>query len=223
MNTPAESLSAPAKITTLENFEAWVAQDWIYIRGSDAAQEHVRRKLDEETKELVEALQSTDREEIVSELGDFLWTSAANGLNAGITCTDALRHELRSDQIGEEAISLNRIDDLALQLMPDLPLNEMVGWVNYLGHYLGKAAKQWRNLNPLINIEAQPNNFSEAWIQLKRQRAYDGLTQSVLISSALAQRHVGVGISEVIAKNVNKLQARKLAGLPITSLRSDIV
>lgn len=205
-------------LDNLEQFEKWVAQDWVYESGSDEAQVHVRGKLDEESAELAEVLASSNREEILSELGDFLWTATANGLNVGITSSDALRHELRTDQVGTEAITFDQIDKLALELMPDLPVDQMEGWVKYLGHYLGKAAKQWRNLSPLIDTEAKPQNFSEAWIQLKRLRAYDALTQSVLITSALAQRYAGATISDVVASNIAKLQNRKASGRPITSL-----
>lgn len=208
-------------MNNLEQFDTWVAQDWVYDRGSDEAQVHVRSKLREESTELAEVLVSNDRKEIVSELGDFLWTATANGLNVGITSSDALRHELRSDQVGEEAIAFERIDQLALELMPDLPVDQMVGWVKYLSHYLGKAAKQWKNLSPLIDTEATSQNFSEAWIQLKRLRAYDALTQSVLITSALAQRYADATMSDVIANNVEKLQNRKASGLPVTSLSLD--
>jgi NTP pyrophosphatase (non-canonical NTP hydrolase) len=208
-------------LNNLQQFETWVSQDWVYESGSDEAQVHVRGKLDEESAELAEVLASSNREDILSDLGDFLWTATANGLNVGITSFDALRHELRTDQVGTEAITFDQIDKLALELMPDLPVDQMEGWVKYLGHYLGKAAKQWRSLSPLIDTEAKPQNFSEAWIQLKRLRAYDALTQAVLITSALAQRYANATISDVVVNNVEKLQNRKAAGLPMTSLSSD--
>ena len=220
MNALPETLGN-TPMNYLEQFEIWVAQDWVYESGSDEAQLHVRGKLDEESAELAEVLASSNRAEIVSELGDFLWTATANGLNVGIPSSDALRHELRPDQIGTEPITFDQIDKLALELIPDLSVEQMEGWVKYLGHYLGKAAKQWRNLSPLIDTKAKPQSFSEAWIQLKRLRAYDALTQSVLITSALAQRYAGAAISDVIANNVEKLQNRKASGLPITSLSLD--
>jgi hypothetical protein len=70
-------------------------------------------------------------------------------------------------------------------------------------------------------MEAKPQNFSDAWIQLKRLRAYDALAQSVLLTSALAQRYAGATISDVVRANVEKLQNRKTSGLPITSLNLD--
>lgn len=220
MYAPCEPLGNSV-MDNLEQFETWVAQDWVYKNGSDEAQLHLRRKLDEESTELAGVLASSNHNEIISELGDFLWTATANGLNVGITSLDALRHELRSYQIGTETIAFALIDKLALETIPDLPVEQMEGWVKYLGHYLGKSAKQWRNLSPLIDTEAKPQNFSEAWIQLKRLRVYDALTQSVLITSALAQRHAGVTISDAIASNVDKLKNRKASGLPITSLKLD--
>lgn len=208
-------------MNNLEQFEAWVSQDWVFARGSDEAQFHVRSKLREESTELAEVLASNDRQEIVSELGDFLWTATANGLNVGITSSDALRHELGSDQIGIETITLDRIDELAIELMPDLPVDQMADWIKYLSRYLGKAANQWRNLSPLINTDTQPQNLLEALIQLKLLRTYDAIAQSVLITSALAQRHAGATITDVVNGNVEKLQNRKVSGLPITSLSSD--
>jgi phosphoribosyl-ATP pyrophosphohydrolase len=217
MNTPGEGIVDSVEISTLEGFDSWVAQDWLFDRGSDEAQVHVRGKLREEANELAEVLTSNHRSNILDELGDFLWTANANGLNSGITSCDSLRHELREDQIGIGPISLDRIDKLALELIPDLPADQMEGWVKYLGHYLGKAAKQWRVLSPSIDIDAKPQNFAEAWTLLKRARTYDALTQSVLITSALAQRYADTTLSGVIIRNVNKLKSRKAAGLPVTS------
>jgi hypothetical protein len=153
----------------------------------------------------------------LDELGDFLWTTCANGLNAGIALEQALRHELSPDQLGDGSITVAQIDKLALELVAEEPLDVMAEWIAYLGSYLGRASKQWRNLGPLIDPEAQPQGFSDAWILMKRNRTYDGLTQAVLATSVCAQRFAGASLSDVMDHNAAKLRARKLSGKPLTT------
>ncbi|MDB5181968.1 MAG: MazG nucleotide pyrophosphohydrolase domain, partial [Candidatus Saccharibacteria bacterium] len=185
---PGEALSPDVPITTLEQYQAWASQDWLYDLGSDQAQLHARAKLEEEASELVEALTAGDNDEIISELGDVLWTATANGQNCGITLADSMRHELSPDYFADESITLAQIDELALELIPEELPRVMANWVNYMAHYVGKAASQWSNLSPEIDPDKQPESFSDAWILLKRERARDGLTQTVLLCSAISQR-----------------------------------
>lgn len=207
-----ELLVNAQRFTHLEDYEAFVQQDWLYPVGTDEAQHHVRGKLAEEAREAAEAVTTHDPQRIVDELGDFLWTADANALNVGISLQESLRHELRPDQIGGGFIGTDRIDMLALELIPDEPIVIMAGWITYLGHYLGKAAKQWRNLSPLLEVGPP-----DPWIELKRLRAYDGLTQALLVTSAVAQRHAGSTLADVMHSNAAKLNERKKTTEPITT------
>ncbi|HEY1645076.1 MAG TPA: MazG nucleotide pyrophosphohydrolase domain-containing protein [Candidatus Saccharimonadales bacterium] len=213
-----ETVGNTPEFTNLKDYEVFVRQDWLYGNGTDEAQLHVRGKLEEEAREAAEAIKSEDPLRIIDELGDFLWTADASALNVGITFEESLRHELRPDKIGEGSIDVSLIDQLALELIPEESANEMAGWVNYLGHYLGKASKQWHNLSPLVDQASDPQNFSDAWILLKRDRTFDGLTQALLVTSAIAQRHAGKSLADIMQHNADKLQARQLSGSAVTTL-----
>lgn len=218
ISASGEALSSETSISTLEQYQAWASTDWLYEPDSDEAQLHARAKFEEEATELTEAMLSGNEEDVVSELGDVLWTATANGQNCGITLEDSIRHELSPDYFDEDSISLGRIDELALELIPEETAEDMASWVKYMAHYVGKAAKQWRNLSPEIDPDKQPETFADAWILLKRARARDGLTQTVLLCSAIAQRFAGKTLQDVVDCNVEKLSARKAAGQPMTKL-----
>lgn len=120
--------------------------------------------------------------------------------------------------MGAGPIKLDRIDELALDLVPSDPVDEMADWIGHIGYYLGKSAKQWHALSPLIDPDSPPEGFADAWILLKRGRTYDGLNQAVLLTSALAQRFGKATIAEVMNQNALKLLRRKQEGKPITKL-----
>ncbi len=212
-----ETLSDPQRFAAVGDYEAFVAEDWLHPRGSDNAQAHVRGKLSEEAREAAEALRSGDPARIVDEVGDFLWTATANGLNVGLALEDSLRRELGANQVGEAQIAISDIDKLALGLIPDEPVDAMAGWIIYLGYYLGKAAKQWRILGPLIDQESEPQTFADTWILLKRDRTRDGLTQALLVASAVTQRFAGRTLTDVFEHNARKLDGRKRRGDAITT------
>jgi NTP pyrophosphatase (non-canonical NTP hydrolase) len=215
---PGESVVSPAPFTTLEQYQEWASQDWLYDHGSDEAQLHARAKLREEASEFAEAIADGNSDEIISELGDVLWTATANGQNCGISLEAGLRHELSAEYFSDEPITLEQVDSLAQELIPDETPEELADWVIAMARYIGKAAMQWRNLSPLIDTDKNPETFSDAWILLKHAQTTDGLTQTVLLCSAIAQRVADKKIEDVIACNIEKLYARKAAGLPITML-----
>lgn len=213
-----EARNPQPNFETLNDYESWVIQDWLYERGTDNAQLHVRGKLKEESHEIADALRNGKSEDILDELGDFLWTASANALNVDISLEQCLRREISADLLGEGAVTPELIDELSLRLIPEENADVMAGWLSYLGHYLGKASKQWRNLRGSIDHDAQPQNFSEAWTLLKRARTYDGLAQSILVTSAVAQRFGGKSLHDVMVHNARKLETRKLNGEPVTSV-----
>lgn len=205
------------QLLTLSKYSEWVGREWLYNKGTDEAQFHVRKKLTEEKHEAAEAILSGDSDRIVDEIGDFLWTATANAMNVGITLDECLRHELSRDFFDEDIITLKKVDELALQLIPDESPEIMAAWVDYIGYYLGKAAKQWKNLSPYVTTGIVSESFTDPWIRLKKARTYDGLAQAILISSAITQRMAGKTIADVFLNNVSKLEDRVHRGVPIAS------
>lgn len=208
----------PLAFNTLRDYQQWANSDWVYKAGSDEAQQHARSKLEEESAELVKAMAEHQPEEIVSELGDVLWTASANAHNAGISLEDSFRYSLPDGSFEDSPIPVTKIDDMASEFISGQPLEEVAARLKYLSGYLGKVAKQWHNLSPPINADAQPTTFSETWIQLKAGRTKENLVEIVLICSAIGQQECSKSLQDVMEANAQKLMTRKAAGEPLTKL-----
>lgn len=217
MNTvPTETYPESFTFTTVEAYQAWAATDWLFVLGSDAAQTHVRAKFNEEVDELVVALSDNDEEGILGELGDVLWTATGCAFNSGTGLEESIRHELSSEFFEDGPLTTSQIDRIALEVIPDVPTDAMADWLLYLSRYLGKASKQWLRLGHLVDLEEDPQSFSDTLIRTKLARTYNGLTQTFLICSAISQRRLGKTIEEIMVHNAQKLSTRKSHGLPIT-------
>jgi NTP pyrophosphatase (non-canonical NTP hydrolase) len=203
---------------TLQDYQLWASTNWLYEQGSDKAQLHARGKIAEETQELTDALSSGEPEEVLSEIGDVLWTATANAHNAGITIEESFRYTFSPESFSDDPISVNQIDEMAVDFTSDQPIEETITRLKYLAGRLGKAAKQYHNLSPLVDANAAAETFADAWILLKAARAKQSLTEIVLIASSLAQNHCGSTLQEAMMSNRRKLTARINTGLPITSL-----
>ncbi len=218
MSSPSELIQDHTSFNTLQEYQAWAATDWLHEPGSDEGQLHARSKLDEETTELAEAIQVHKPDEILDELGDVLWTATANAHNAGVALEDSFRYSLLEGTFDDNPISIAKIDDMSSEFVAGQTPEETSARLKYLSGYLGKAAKQWHNLSPLIDAQAQPATFSEAWIQLKAGRTKGSLVELVLICSAIAQQECSKSLQDAMKTNAQKLQARKAMGEPLTKL-----
>jgi phosphoribosyl-ATP pyrophosphohydrolase len=213
---------------TLKDYETWVASDWMYPLGSDKAQRHVRAKQREEVRELNEALANGSPEDIISEMGDVLWTSEAVALNEGFTLEEAFRLSSIADQLPEGELTTSDVDALArtVEIEWDAPVlralygasteevsdrvkdgnMEMTRLVlNGLSHQLGRSAHMARVLTP-----------ENPMLWLDEVRAAEALTQTVILVSLIAQTHLGSSLADVMEANREKLAMRLAQGKPVT-------
>lgn len=210
---------------TLNDYESWVAENWLHPPGSDEAQLHVRAKLDEEVKELGEALEKDRSDDIKAELGDVLWTSTAVAINEGFEAKG-------------EPIFLDEIDRLARDRVWDEPvLGVLYGLsseriteklkagdtamtkqvMESLTHQLGKAGRMAHRFADQFDYSnSKHNTFGSAWLEVQQHRLVDARAQILLLASLIAQDRLQLSLADIMQANYAKLTARISSGQPIT-------
>ena len=213
----------------LDDYESWVANDWLYPLGSNEAQRHTRAKLEEEVVELADAFVGGSRDEIISEMGDVLWTAEAVAMNEGFMLEGAVRYSVRGEGMPADTLTLETIDNVArtTDVAWDVPVikalyglsdsevqagietgdDRIVRLVlSSLGNELGKSAR-------IVRVLPDPE---DGWTRLHEVRAAEALGQIVLLVSYLAQSRCDSTLAEVMTANHDKLAARLANKEPVT-------
>lgn len=216
MSTPEYGPVPRPHFQNIGDYEQWASTAWIHPHGTIEAQLHARGKLAEETQELIDALSEGNQAQIISEAGDVLWTTLANGSNAGITMTEGLVSAFPAYFTAETPISTQDIDTLAATLFDDIAPLHIKDYLWDGERVLGKKAKQWLALGESVN--APEKTFADVWINAKRADALEALTRTTLLISFIAQQYAGAGLQNVLNANYQKIEQRIQAGIPVTKI-----
>ncbi|MFZ1301041.1 MAG: MazG nucleotide pyrophosphohydrolase domain-containing protein [Candidatus Microsaccharimonas sp.] len=212
--TTSEHIIIPERsFTQLSDYETWASQNWLHQDGTLDAQLHARGKLDEEVKELIEALDDDDSHEIISEAGDVLWTAHASGLNTDIPLSQSL-HDTFPLYFPDAQITAADIDEAAYEHFDGVDKETTQEYLAYHELHLSKAAKQWFKLRDVARPSVE--SFADAYIHLKHSRATFALANMALAVSYVAQEFAGASIEDVMQDNYQKIEQRIKAGAAVT-------
>ncbi|MGZ6004578.1 MAG: MazG nucleotide pyrophosphohydrolase domain-containing protein [Candidatus Saccharimonadales bacterium] len=219
--------TAQPRFQTLNDYVGWVAEDWVHTFGSDEAQLHVRSKLGEEVYELSEALDNGTPEDIKLELGDVLWTANAVALNEGFTPSsepislEDLDKQAKVADIEWDVPVLRALYGLSSEEVKtkiasgDPETTQMA--LSSLAGQLGKAGRMTRAMTPYTdNSPSKERTFSDGWLEVQHGRVISAVGQINLLVSLIAQNRLGVGLSEVMQANYDKISERLATGKPVT-------
>lgn len=211
---------------TLNQYEEWVSENWIFEFGSEEAQRHAAFKLDEEVDELCRALETGTSEDIKLELGDVLWTAAAVAINEGFRLQ---ARDVRLDDIDKVARQDVDWDVPSVRALYGLSQQEIKGRLQAsdtevtqlvligLAARLKKASRVKRHLAPDADpYDADDPNWNSAYAVLYHNRAIICADQIVLLISLIAQQRLGKSLKEVVKANFDKLSERINKGQPPT-------
>jgi phosphoribosyl-ATP pyrophosphohydrolase len=221
---------------TLAQLVSWVQENWIHPVHSAGAQDHIRRKLSEEVRELIEALESGDHTAIGDEAGDVAWCVMAIVINASVGSLPVVDWD--SLVVGAGVTTLADIDRWALEWIHpwsspkalrlhdycnvDLPsswhtsrhirernLTVLTAVLMALSSELGYASSKYRT-----HATHYAGTFRTAEFG---RRALEAMAQMLLLLSLVTQTWAAQGLGVTMERTMSKQLGRLAAGRPITT------
>lgn len=144
-----------------------------------------------------------------------MWTGTATADNGNTTIVTALHYTYPYLFTDATDILTPKIDAAVMQNAHAFTPAEIDNLLLDLQHQLGKNAKQWHFLKPLLDQDDR-RTFADAWIELKEKHTKVALADTVLLVSLIAQTMLGKTLEDVMITNHTKLSQRLASGQPIT-------
>lgn len=221
-----------SEIQTVADYQSWGETAWKEPHGTFRAYDRFYRKLDEEINELIEAdyiLKHNPQSEkaknhLVEELGDVMWCITALSTNSSININNALRlnimerlHDQYSSKtsiykrwtnqafnisFGEAHINLSDVDKLIENGFKPKKIT---------ANHNGEIAECVDNLlGNLYNLQSSINDLNDGVCIFKASSNYinENVSNIYLGIAHTAYERLGLGLSDVVNRNTQKINAR---------------